>query len=81
MFLKVKMLNRPLIATKIYLSRDVHYIKQLSSELGTSLEWENNQFDIMYKCLKKTFRQNPELKALLLKSTDLALVGATPNRL
>ena len=80
-FLHAKSLNKPLIATKIYLSRDVRYIKQLGRELGTSTEWENKQFDLMYECLKKKFDQNPHLKALLLDSGDLELVEATPDRL
>ena len=38
-FLKAKTLNKHLIATKIYLSRDVRYIKQLGGEIGTSAVW------------------------------------------
>ena len=80
-FLKAKTLNRPLIATKIFLSRDVRYIKRLGTDLGTSPEWEAKMFDLMYECLKKKFEQNPILKALLIKTEDLQLVEATPDRL
>ena len=79
--LRAKMLDKPLIATRIYLSRDVRYIKQLGREAGTSDEWEGCQFDYMYICLKKKFDQNPELKALLLSTGDMELVEATPDRL
>ena len=80
-FMRAKTLNRPLIATKIFLSRDVRYIKQVGGELGTSPEWEAKMFDVMYECLKKKFEQNPVLKALLVKTGDLLLVEATPDRL
>ena len=80
-FMKAKTLNKPLAATKIFLSRDVRFIKQLGAELGSSDEWETKQFDIMYECLKRKFEQNQDLKALLLKSGDLQLVEATPDLL
>ena len=80
-FLRAKSLNRPLIATRIYLSRDARYIKQLGREMGTSDEWGAQQFDYMYICLKKKFEQNPELKAILLGTGDMELVEATPDRL
>ena len=80
-FLRAKILEKPLTATRIYLSRDVYYIKQLGFELGTSEKWDARKFDVMYECLKKKFDQHPELKALLLKTGDLELVEATPDRL
>ena len=80
-FLKSKIMNKPLIGAKIYLSRDVHYIKRLGDELGTSEEWARRQFNVMYECLMKKFQQNSSLKALLLKTGNLQLVEATPNRL
>ena len=80
-FLHAKILNKPLLATKIFLSRDVRYIKQMGAEMGTSEEWDNRKFDVMYECLKKKFDQNPDLKALLLKTGDLELIEATPDRL
>ena len=80
-FLRAKLLNKPLLATKIYLSREVRDIKQYGAELGTSEEWEGRQFDYMYICLKKKFVQNPDLRALLLKSGNMKLVEATPDRL
>ena len=79
-FLKAKILDKPLAATRIYLSRDVYYIKRLGSELGTSEKWEARKFDLMYECLKKKFDQHKELKVLLMKSGDLELVEATPDR-
>ena len=79
-FLRAKILEKPLAATRIYLSRDVYYIKQVGRELGTSDKWETRKFDLMYECLKKKFDQHPELKALLLKTGDLELVEATPDR-
>ena len=39
-FTKTKTLSKPLAAMKIYLSRDVRYIKQLGKDLGTSELWE-----------------------------------------
>ena len=80
-FLKAKTLNKPLIATRIYLSRDVRFIKQQGREAGTSEEWEARQFDYMYICLKKKFDQNAELKEMLLRTGTLELVEATPDRL
>ena len=80
-FLKAKFLNKPLAATKIYLSRDVRFIKQIGAELGTTEEWEGRQFDIMYLCLLKKFLQHPDLRALLLGTGNLVLVEATPDRL
>ena len=80
-FLKAKILEKPLTATRIYLSRDVYYIKQLGRELGTSDKWDARKFDLMYECLKKKFNQCPELKALLLKTGDMELVEATPDYL
>ena len=63
-FLKAKTLRKPLLAPKIYLPRDVRYIKQLGVEVGTSEEREAQQIDFMHICLKKKFDQNPDLKAL-----------------
>ena len=80
MFMKAKILMKPLSATKIFLSRDVHYIKLIGNDLGTSGEWERRQFDVMYECVKRKFDQNPDLKVLL-KTGDLELVEATPNQL
>ena len=80
-FLRAKTLGKPLVAMKIYLSRDVRFIKQLGSEMGTSETWETKQFDVMYECLKRKFTQNPELRSLLLKSGQMMLVEATPDRL
>ena len=80
-FLKAKTLSKPLAATRIYLSRDVRFIKQEGRDLGTSDEWEARKYDYMYLCLKKKFDQNPTLKAMLLSTGDLELVEATPDRL
>ena len=80
-FVRAKTLHKPLIATKIYLSRDVRYIKRLGNDLGTSDAWEARQFDAMYECLKKKFSQNQDLKTLLLRTGTLELVEATPDRL
>ena len=80
-FLRAKILDKPLEATRIYLSRDVYYIKRAGNELGTSDIWESRKFDVMLQCLKKKFEQNEDLRALLLKSGDLELVEATPDRL
>ena len=79
-FMKAKTLNKPLAATKIYLSRNVRFIKQLGSELGTSDAWEARKFDVMYGLLKKKSDQHPPLKALLLRTAGLQLVEATPDR-
>ena len=78
-FTKAKTLHKSLAATKIYLSRDVRFIKQLGWELGTSDEWEARRFDVMYECLKRKFEQNQDLRELLLKTGDLELVEATPD--
>ena len=80
-FMRAKNLNKPLAATRIYLSRDVRYIKQVAGEMGTSEDWENRQFDLMFVLLLRKFQQNPELKTLLLSSGNLQLVEATPDRL
>ena len=80
-FMRAKTLHKPLIATKIYLSRDVHYIKSLGRELGSSDDWEARQFDVMFECLMKKFTQNIDLKKLLLGTGNLKLVEATPDRL
>ena len=80
-FVKAKTLCKPLAAIKIYLSRDVRYIKQLGHDLGTSDLWEARQFDVMYECLKRKFTQNPDLGALLIKTGDMLLVEATPDRM
>ena len=80
-FLRAKTLKRDLAAIRIYLSRDVRFIKQAGEELGTSEAWEAQQLDVMYGCIKKKFDQNQELKTLLLKSGELELVEATPNML
>ena len=80
-FVRAKTLNKPLAATKIFLSRNVRFIKQLGGELGTSDLWESRKFDVMYECLKRKFTQNPELKALLLKTGNMELVEATPDHL
>ena len=79
-FLKAKQMNRPLIATKIYLSRNAYDIKQLGEELGTSDTWEQKKFEIMYICVKKKFEQNPHLQQLLLNTGNCELVEATPDR-
>ena len=79
-FLRAKNLNKPLAATKIYLSRDVRYIRQVAAELGTSDAWETRQFELMYVLLLKKFQQHPELKTLLLSTGSLQLVEATPDR-
>ena len=73
-FLRAKIMGKPLAATRIYLSRDVRLIKQIGAELGTSDDWENRQFDLMFVCLMRKFQQHPELKALLLNTGDLQLV-------
>ena len=80
-FLKAKTLCKPLVAMKIYLSRDVRYIKQIGGELSTSDKWEGRQFDVMYECLQRKFSQNPDLRALLVKTDNMELVEATPDRL
>ena len=80
-FIHAKTINKNLVTTMIYLSRDVHDIKRLGNELGTSQEWEDKQYEVMYTCLKKKFGQNQDLQDLLLKSGDLELVEATPNLL
>ena len=80
-FTRAKTLNRHLAATKIYLSRDVRFIKQVGAELGTTKEWESRQFEVMYACLKRKFEQNKDLQDLLLKSGNLELVEATPDNL
>ena len=80
-FLRAKTLDKPLAALKIYLSRDVHYIKAIGNELGSSEAWESRQFVVMYECLKRKFAQNPDLKSLLLKTGNMELVEATPDRL
>ena len=79
--LRAKILNKPLLSTKIYLSRNVRYIKQLGLELGTSDDWEARKFDYMYICMKRKFDQHPELKALLLSTNNMELVEATPDQL
>ena len=79
-FLKAKTLNKPLAATRIYLSRDVRFIKQCGQDLGTSDDWEARKYDYMYLCLKRKYEQNPALKALLLDSGNMELVEATPDR-
>ena len=79
-FLKAKTLNKPLAASRIYMSRDVCFIKQVGHDIGTSKEWEEHQYDYMYICLKKKFSQSPELKTLLLNTSTLELVEATPDR-
>ena len=80
-FVHAKTVNKHLIAMKIYLSRDVRYIKQLGHELGSTPEWEGRQFEVMYACIKRKFEQNQDLRELLLKSGDLELVEATPDSL
>ena len=80
-FMKAKILDRPLAASNIYLSRDVRYIKQEGAELGTSEEWERRKYDVMYECLLRKFQQNRHLRQLLLKTGDLELLEATPDRL
>ena len=49
--------------------------------MGSSEEWEKRRFDIMYMCLRRKFDQNPALKTLLLKTGNLKLVEATPDKL
>ena len=80
-FVKAKTMNRPLTATRIYLSRDVRLIKKMGDEMGTSEAWEGRKFDVMYQCLKRKFEQNDDLKTLLLKTGNMELVEATPDRL
>ena len=80
-FMKAKTLKKALVATKIFLCRDVRLIKQWGDELGTSPEWEARQFEVMYGCLKKKFNQSQPLKDLLLSTGKMMLVEATPNRL
>ena len=80
-FVRAKTLNRPLAATRIFLSRDVHYIKQIGNDLGTSEIWEKRKYDVMYVCLINKFEQHEDLKDLLLSSGNLQLVEATPDRL
>ena len=79
-FLRAKSLNKPLAATRIYLSRDVRFIKQTGQDLGTSEAWETQQYDYMYICLKKKFEQNPDLRTILLNTGKMELVEATPDR-
>ena len=79
-FMRAKTLGKHLIATKIYLSRDVRFIKQLGNELGTAEEWEARKFEVMYGLLKKKFEQHPTLRALLLATAGFELVEATPDR-
>ena len=80
-FMRAKILDRPLAATKIYMSRDERFIKQKGAELGTSDEWERRKYDVMYECLLRKFEQNEHLKQLLLKTGDIELLEATPDRL
>ena len=80
-FLHARVMNKPLAATRIFLSRDPYEMKQIGEALGTSEEWERRKFDIMYMCLKRKFEQNLELKKLLLSTGNMELVEATPNRL
>ena len=80
-FVKAKSLNKALMATKIFLCRDVRLIKQWGDELGTSPAWEARQFEVMYGCLKKKFLQSSHLRTLLLNTGNMILVEATPNRL
>ena len=80
-FMRAKILDRPLAATKIYMSRDVRFIKQTGAELGTSEEWERRQYDVMYECLMRKFQQNEHLKRLLPKTGEIELLEATPDRL
>ena len=79
-FLRAKKLGKHLAATRIYLSRDVRYIKQVGHDIGTSKEWEEQQYELMYTILKKKFNQHNDLKTLLLKTDDMELVEATPDR-
>ena len=80
-YLRAKTLNKPLAAAKIYLSRDPVEMKRIGDELGTSEEWEQKKFDVMYLCLKMKFDQHKDLRDLLLNSGDCELVEATPGRL
>ena len=61
-FMHAKTLNKHLIASRIYLSRDVRYIKQLGQEMGTSEKWEACKFEVMFDLLRKKFVQHPTLK-------------------
>ena len=79
-FVKAKTLNRPLAATRIFLSRDVHLIKQIGEELGTSEQWEKRKLDVMYVCLMSKFEQHDDLRNLLLDTGNIKLVEATPDR-
>ena len=47
--------------------------------MGTSPEWEEKKFEIMYGCLKKKFQQNLELKSLLLSTGNMQLVEPPPQ--
>ena len=78
-FVRAKTMGKPLAATKIYLSRDVRFIKQVGNDLGTSETWEARKMDVMYESLKKKFEQNQDLRSLLLKTGHLQLVEATPD--
>ena len=80
-FLRAKTLNRPLAASRIYLSRDPVEMKRIGDELGTSEVWESRKFDVMYVCLYNKFKQNKELRDLLLNTGNCELVEATPGRL
>ena len=80
-FLRAKFLNKHLQATRIYLSRDVRFIKQVGGDLGSSEDWEAQQIEVMYSCLKKKFEQNPALLNLLLATGNMELVEATQDRL
>ena len=79
-YVKARTLNRPLAATRIYLSRDPVEMKRIGDELGTSKLWETRRLDVMYVCLKRKFEQNEELRGILLKTGSCELVEATPER-
>ena len=80
-FMHAKTMNKPLIAARIYLSRDPRDIKRMGDDLGTNELWEAKKFDIMYICLRRKFEQNEKLGQLLLDTGEFELVEATPSRL
>ena len=80
-YVKAKTMDKLLVATIIYLSRDQLDIKSMGDQLDTSDLWESCKYDVMCICMKRKFVQNPELKQLLLSSGNCELVEATPNRL
>ena len=80
-FFRAKTLNKLLAASRIYRSRDPVEMKRIGDDLGTSDLWEDRKFDVMFVCLCNKFKQNEDLKHLLLKTGNCELVEATPGRL